>query len=227
VTAASTTPEREAVLRRLVALVLGVAVGHPVRVAIDGPDAAGKSTLAAELVERIARRGRQAVGLSADDFANPRSIRYRQGRDSPAGYEQDTLDVEALRARLLLPAGPGGDRAVRLRWWDVDADAPAVSPAVELAPDAVLVVDGVFLGRSELAGAFDLRIFVAVEPAECLRRALARDVPRLGPADEVEARYRARYLPAQVAYAARDAAGTADAVVRNDDPDRPILRMRG
>ena len=51
--------------------------------------------------------------------------------------------------------------------------------------------------RAELQGCWDLKIFVQVGPEESLRRALDRDVELFGSPEEVERRYRTRYLPGQ------------------------------
>lgn len=56
-----------------------------VRVAVDGVDAAGKTTFADELAESIRSRGRPVVRVSADDFPIVRRVRHRRGRDSPRG----------------------------------------------------------------------------------------------------------------------------------------------
>lgn len=91
----------------------------------------------------------------------------------------------------------------------------------------MLLLDGVFLCRPELGSAWDLRIFVSVEPAETLRRALIRDAELLGSRDDVDGLYRERYLAGQRLYLTecKPLAG-ADAVVLNDEPDRPVLRER-
>jgi hypothetical protein len=52
--------------------------------------------------------------------------------------------------------------------------------------DAVLLFDGACLRRPALHASRDLRIFVAVDFAEVLRRALERDLHAFGSADEVE-----------------------------------------
>ena len=67
------------------------------RVAIDGVDAAGKSTLAGELASRLP----EAIRLSADDFLRPPEERYRQGRSSPVGYYEDSFDHSRLRRAVL------------------------------------------------------------------------------------------------------------------------------
>ena len=91
--------------------------------------------------------------------------------------------------------------------------------------DAIVIVDGVFLLRGELESAWDFTVFVSVTPDETLRRALVRRCASFGSTEEVERRYRERYLPAQALYLTevrpRDRAAV---VVENEDPSRPVLR---
>lgn len=75
--------ERDAVLRRLADLIASRRPGETLRVAIDGPDAAGKTTLASELVPLVEARGRPVARASVDGFLRPAEERYRLGRDSP------------------------------------------------------------------------------------------------------------------------------------------------
>jgi uridine kinase len=215
---------RAELLGRLADAIERVRRPHPVRVAVDGPDAAGKTTLADELAEVLGGRGRRVVRASIDGFHRPRAARYRLGPDSPEGYYLDSFDLEALRASLLEPLGPGGSRVYRSAVFDHRADGP-LAELPEVAPDdAVLVLDGVFLLRPELVDDWDLRIVVSVTPEESLSRARVRDAPLVGSAAEIERRYRTRYLPGQRLYdsVARPTA-VADLVVLNDDPARPRL----
>ena len=73
----------------------------PARVAVDGVDAAGKTTLADEL----ARLRPEAERLSADDFLRPPEERYRRGRESPVGYFEDSFDHDPLRRAVLAANG--------------------------------------------------------------------------------------------------------------------------
>jgi len=66
---------------------------RPARVAVDGVDAAGKTTLADALAARVPG----AACISADDFLRPAEERYRQGRESPQGYYDDSFDHGRLR----------------------------------------------------------------------------------------------------------------------------------
>ena len=101
-------------------------------------------------------------------------------------------------------------------------------PPETASSDAVLLFDGVFLQRRELRSELDLCVFVAVSFDETLRRALDRDVGLLGSREEVERRYRDRYVPGQLLYFAEVAPRElADVVVRNDDPAAPVLERVG
>lgn len=218
---------RAELLRRLVDLIDAVEIAHPTRVAIDGPDAAGKTTLADELAVALREVGRDVIRASGDGFHRPRAERYRSGPDSPRGYYSDSFDYEALRASLLEPLGPGGSREYRPAVFDCNDDKPLASNSA-LAPErAVLLVDGVFLLRPELRDAWDVSIFVSASFGETLRRARRRDRVSFGSVDEVERRYRVRYIPGQELYfgEARPELA-ADAVVVNDDPAAPRLRVR-
>lgn len=220
------TPERSRCLESLARLILRVDRSHPVRVAIDGPDAAGKTTLADELAALIERSGRPVIRASLDGFHRPRVKRMVRGPESPEGYFLDSFDYPALRAALLDPLGPGGSLEFRRRVFDFRTDEPAAAPT-EVAPaNAVLVFDGVFLLRRELIDLWDFSIFVAVPFSETQRRAAARDVALFGSEEAVLHRYAVRYVPGQqLYYGQAHPQEKTDVLVDNEDPDRPRLRL--
>jgi uridine kinase len=88
-------PGVDELAQRLAALPL------PARVGVDGVDAAGKTTLADALAARLP----DAERLSADDFHRPPEERYRQGRESPVGYYEDSFDHPRLRQAVLAAEG--------------------------------------------------------------------------------------------------------------------------
>ena len=218
---------RDELLSRLAEAVGSVTVAHPTRVAIDGPPAAGKTTLADELAVVLRAQGRDVIRATIEDFLTPRSQRYRRGEDSAEGCYHDSFDFGALHRALLDPLGPGGDRRYRQAVYDKATDA-ALSEPVRTAPEgAVLLFDGVFLLRQELADRWDLRIFVSVPFEKTLDRARTRDQTPSKSAAEVERRYRSRYMPSQQFYfdTARPAEH-ADIIVHNDDPRQPAWEAR-
>ena len=218
------TPERERCLAILARRILEIRRPHPVRVAIDGPDAAGKTVLADELAGLLERSGRPVIRASIDGFHRPRAQRLVRGPESPEGYFFDSFDYPALRATLLDPLGPDGDRTFRRRVFDFRLDEPVDADEEAADARAILVFDGVFLLRRELADHWDFSIFVAVPFAETVRRAVERDVTLFGSEDETRHRYETRYVPGQQLYYARERPQRkADVILDNADPANPRL----
>ena len=196
---------------------------HPLRVAIDGPDLAGKTTLGDELAGLLAGK-RPVIRAGIDGFHNPRELRYRRGPDSPEGYFLDSFDYEAVRTLLLEPLGPGGSRRYRRALFDYRTDEEVAAPEEEASPDAVLLFDGVFLLRHELRPFWDFSIFVQADFDEVVRRAEKRDAEAMRGAEAVRERYSSRYIPGQELYFSRCAPQeAADVVIDNTDVSDPTL----
>jgi uridine kinase len=217
---------RDELLGRLTEAVGSVTLAHPTRVAIDGPPAAGKTTLADELAVVLRAQGRDVIRATIDDFLFPRAQRYPRGEYSAEGCYFDTHDYDALNRVLLDPLGPGGDRRFRSAVYDRTADA-VLSPPVTTAPaDAVLLFDGVFLMRPELIGRWDLRIFVSTALEKTVDRAVIRE-RQVSSRAAVERRWRERYIPSQEFYVDRvRPADHVDIVVHNDEPGMPVWETR-
>jgi uridine kinase len=162
---------------------------HPARVAIDGVDASGKTTLADELVGPVESRGRTVLRASIDHFHRPSADRYRRGRGSPEGYFRDSFDHESLERRLLVPLGPGGSRRIRRRAFDHRSNRPVDAPEEEAPADAVLLFDGIFLHRPELVGHWELSIFLRCPFEVSVARAATRDGGCADPGDPSNRRY--------------------------------------
>lgn len=217
---------REECLSRIAERIAGVQVDRPVRVAVDGPDAAGKTSLADELATLMRAAGTEVIRASVDGFHRPRAERYARGSESPEGYYRDSFNYKELLASLLVPLGPDGSRVYRVACFDLDADSPVEPDPVVAAEDAVLLFDGVFLLRPELRAAWDLSVFVTADFDEILQRGRRRDARVFGSPAAAESRYRARYIPGQQMYFAEARPeDTADIVVRNDRPATPLLRL--
>lgn len=215
--------ERGELLEFLVRLLLELERPHPLRVAIDGPDGAGKTTLGDELAAVLAGK-RPVVRAGIDGFHNPRADRLRRGADSPEGYFLDSFDYEALRTRLLEPLGPGGSRRYRRACFDYRTDEKVELPEEEASPDAILLFDGVFLLRPELRPFWDFSLFVQADFDEIVRRAEARDSELMGGVEAVRERYRLRYIPGQELYFSRCAPQeNAEVVIDNTDASDPKL----
>lgn len=200
---------------------------YPTRVAIDGPPAAGKTSLADEVSVVLRAEGREVVRATIEGFLFPRARRYRQGIDSPVGCYEDSFDFATLHRVLLDPLGPDGDRRFQVAAYDRDKDTPSSPPVRTAGPDAVLLFDGVFLLRPELNDAWDVRVFVSASFDETLARARTRDLASLGSTARVEERFRVRYQPSQQRYAdSIRPVELADVVVHNDDPQHAGWTVR-
>ena len=217
---------RTDVLGRLAGAVGSIAVAHPTRVAIDGPPAAGKTTIADELAVVLRAQGRAVVRATIDDFLFPRAQRYSRGEFSAEGCYFDTHDNDALNRVLLDPLGPGGDRRFHHAVYDRTTDTALSSPVTTAPADAVLLFDGVFLMRPELIERWDLRIFVSTALEKTVDRAVVRE-REVSSQAEVERRWRERYIPSQqLYYATVHPTDHADVIVHNDDPHRPVWQIR-
>ena len=218
--------ERGELLELLGGLLLEREPPHPLRVAIDGPDGAGKTMLGDELAEQLSGK-RPVIRAGIDGFHNPRAYRLRRGADSPEGYFLDSFDYEALRTLLLEPLGPGGSRRYRRACFDYRVDEKVEAPEEEASPDSLLLVDGVFLLCPELRKFWDFSIFVDADFEEIIRRAEARDRELMGGVEAVRERYRTRYVPGQKLYFSRCAPQEiADLVINNTNVADPSVIRR-
>jgi uridine kinase len=218
---------RGELLGRLAEAIESATTTHPLRVAVDGPPAAGKTTLADELALLLRTRDREVIRASIEGFLLPRSERYRRGEHSHEGCYHDSFDYDALRRVLLDPLGPNGERRYQHAVYDKRTDTARSQPVTTAPADAVLLFDGVFLLRPELIDRWDLRIFVSAAFERTVDRARIRDQALYGSTGEVEQRWRNRYIPAQQLYfATARPTDHADIIVHNDEPQRPAWEVR-
>jgi uridine kinase len=218
---------RGELLGRLAEAIESVTTTHPLRVAVDGPPAAGKTMLADELAFLLRTRDREVIRASIEGFLLPRSQRYRRGEHSHEGCYHDSFDYDELRRVLLDPLGPNGERRYQHAVYDKRTDTALSQPVTTAPADAVLLFDGVFLLRPELIDRWDLRIFVSAAFERTVDRARIRDQALYGSTAEVEQRWRNRYIPAQQLYfATARPTDHADIIVYNDEPQRPAWEVR-
>ena len=157
------TPARDAVIGALGAAVLGASQAtrdRVLRVAVDGIDGAGKSTLADELARWLQALGVGVIRSTIDSFHNPRSVRWARGEGSPVGFYRDSHDLDALDRLLLRPLSEIPPGTYVAAAFDEPTDTTVPPVAHEAHPGEVLVFDGIFLQRPELRDAWDLTIFV-------------------------------------------------------------------
>lgn len=130
-------------------------------VALEGMSAAGKTTLAAELA--------QAYGGNVyhmDDFCFPAHQRPDDWRQAPGGH----MDLERFRREVLEPLCR--KEAVAYRPYSCREGAFGAERLIR--PKSLEIVEGAYATHPRLAAAYDLAVFVQVDPEEQRRRILAR-----------------------------------------------------
>jgi uridine kinase len=142
-----------------------VAQRRPFCVALDGRSCAGKSTLASRLADVMS-----ATLLDGDGFfAGGVAIRG----DLPEQRARDCIDWRRQRAVLeALRAG----RAASYRAFDWEAfDGSSRREPTVVEPRSVVIVEGVYAARPELADLLDLRVLLRVQDDVRRARLLARE----------------------------------------------------
>ncbi|GAB1330292.1 nucleoside/nucleotide kinase family protein [Streptomyces sp. NPDC093260] len=178
------------------------------RVAFDGAPAARPGDLAGRVAEALRPLGRPSLVVDAASFLRPASLRLEHGRRDVDSYYDGWLDTGALWREVFGPLEPGGDGRVLPDLRDPVTDRATRSAYVPLPPGGVLLLHGPLLLRHWFP--FDLSVHLLLSPG-----ALRRRTP--------EAEHWT--LPAFARYEAEtDPAGTADVLVRADDPRHPAWR---
>lgn len=204
-----------------------VKLSHPVRVAIDGRTASGKTTLANELANALNISGRTVIRTSVDGFHRPRAERYAKGRYSSEGYYRDARDLKAVQRLLLVPLGPHGDLQYRTASFDLERDEPIDQAPLLAEPDSILIVDGTFPQRHELSPHWDFVVFVEVSADVAANRGIARDSLTAEGAAVAARLYRERYLPAFEMYEAEcEPIQNAGVIFKNEVLEQPELLTR-
>jgi len=222
--------DRSDALLEIASVIAEIPLLHPIRVAIDGRDGAGKTTLADELVRPVRSLGREVIRASVDGFHNPREIRYEKGSASSEGFFRDSYNYDALRDLLIDPLGPSGSLNYRTTAFDWRTDSPSFSPLKHASENAIVLFDGIFLLRPELIDLWDFKIFTDVTVEIGMARCAARD----GSSPDPMAKANRRYVEGQKLYFAEcNPKSAAHVIVDNNDTERPFLtwnsalRLRG
>lgn len=133
--------------------------------AVDGAGGSGKTTLATAVAARLDG----AVVVHVADFYRPMPEREREQLDAERGYQR-YFDWERLRDQVLIPLR--ADRAARYQLYDWSTGR--LGAWREVAADGVVIVEGVYSARPELAPYYDLTAYVDTPRDVCLRRVRAR-----------------------------------------------------
>lgn len=215
-------PGRATVLRMVADRISAIDTGR-VRVAIDGRTAAGKTSFGHEVAKVLCEDGRDVFRASLDDFKRPWAERHLYDRFTGEGYYRNAYDNEAVRRLLLEPAAPDGDGVVALCSIDPITQIRHDGTTVQMPADGVLIVDGLFTLRPELAAFWECRVWIDVQSELSVDRGVARDAHRDG-LEEAAMLHRDRYGKALTLYLAEaDPMAQAQVVIDNTDFANPVV----
>jgi uridine kinase len=165
----------------LAAIDCRTARAEPVRVALDGPCASGKSTVGQALAQRYG-----CPLLHMDDFFLRPDMRTPRRLSQPGGNG----DYERFQREVLSPLCQG--EPVCYRPWDCHTGS--FRPTQWIQPSALTVVEGVYSLRPDQREAFHVRVWVQASWETRKARLLAR----CGPVGL--ARFEAMWSPLEEAY---------------------------
>ncbi|MDD0818513.1 hypothetical protein [Bacillus cereus] len=215
---------RKQCIKEIANHILMINLTYPTKVGVSGITASGKTTFANELAEEIKKRGLPVTRASIDDFHNPRLIRYAQGKESAKGYYEDAHDYTAFKERLLKPLGPNGNLQYETISHNLITDIPVYNTPIFAQPNMVLIVDGTFLFKKDVAHLFDYKIFVDTDFELARKRGAKRETEAFGSYKEAEKMFLNRYHAACKMYIEEhNPKDCADVVFRNSDLAKPEL----
>jgi uridine kinase len=153
-------------VERIAQAVTGRKRGGFALVSVDGPGGSGKSTLAAELALSLGRTAPVTV-VAGDDFYRPMPAGERLLLSPEDGYHR-YFDWQRLRDQVLIPLTSG--TAAQYQRYDWPAGALAAGGPHHVPRSGVVLVEGVYTARPELAGYYDLAVWVDTPRETCLHR---------------------------------------------------------
>ncbi|MBF4461933.1 MULTISPECIES: hypothetical protein [unclassified Rathayibacter] len=144
-----------------------------VRVGIDGDDPEVTGAFALDLAAALQRAGHPAMVAHLLDFQRPRAERDDPEVAAEARAYRLRYDEELLRRVLLDPFTLGGSTGFVLAGFDAARDEPRQARWRTAGRDAILLVDGEFVLRPELRGAWhtSIRLDSQEPPLDALYRA--------------------------------------------------------
>lgn len=216
--------KRKDILEELANIINQIELPHPVRVAIDGGGAAGKTTFADELVEPLEKLGRTVIRSTIDGFHNPPEIRRRQGKFSPKGYYEDSYDYPQLTKYLLDPLGPNGNLEYKESVYNFRINQPTYVETKTAPKNSILIFEGIFLFNEYLFPYWDYKLFIDASFETTMQRAIVRDNELFGGTNNVIKLYKKRYIPGQEMYLSLNKPlDVSDIVLNNNDYENPVL----
>ena len=104
----------------------------------------------------------------------------------------------------------------------MDSDNYSIHKEYSIDKDTVVILEGVFLFRKELASYVDYKVFLDISFEECKKRVKARDIKRFG--KEIMEKYDKKYIPMQKKYLVEYPSNKwADIIINNSNWEFPRI----
>jgi phosphoglycolate phosphatase len=190
----------------------------PFVIGINGIDGAGKTLFARGLEAYLKNKNLPTQLIQLDDFHNPKSIRYA-GKDQPDNYYNRSFNIGLIIDKLLAPLYKKKRLSLKLKTLNWQTDKYNNERKYNINQDSIVIFEGVFLFRKELALYIDLKVFLDIPLKESKKRATIRD-------PEANLRkYDTKYLPAQKKYL-KDypPSKVADIIIDNTNWENPKFK---
>jgi len=190
----------------------------PFVIGINGIDGSGKTTFSEALKSYLKSKDLPTQLIQLDDFHNPRAIRYA-GNDQPDNYFNKSFNIDLVIEKLLMPIQKKKSLSLKLKTLDWRTDKYDNERKYDIKPNIIVIFEGVFIFRKELATYIDLKVFLDIPFKESKQRAIVRD-----PEADLK-KYDTKYLPAQAKYLKEyPPSKVADIVIDNTNYAYPTLK---
>ena len=126
-------------IRELASFIVNAKMEFPLRVGIDGIDAAGKTFLADKIANQLNILDVPVIRASIDGFHHPQHIRYQKGSYSPEGYYDDSFNYDQLISNVLAPLDPQGNRVCRLTVFDFQSETEISGEEIKVSDSHILI----------------------------------------------------------------------------------------
>lgn len=190
-------------------------------VGINGIDCSGKTIFTEALAAFLIAEKHAVEIISLDDFHNPRRIR-NSGKDPVESYYDRGFDFRTLVESILSPVKEKQEYSISLTLLDLHTDRYEIHKSYSFDKNTIVLLEGVYLFRRELAPYIDYKIFLDIPLEESRRRAAVRDVPIFG--EEILSKYDEKYIPLQSRYLQEyPPFDVADLIIDNSNWEYPVI----
>lgn len=167
-------------------------------VGIDGLGGSGKSTISEVIKDMLTEEGINTILLHIDDFIHPRTVRYNENFEEWECYSYLQWRYDYLIKEVIKPVKKGRSVSGEIEIYDKNKDSYFMQK-IDIPLGSVIIIEGIFLQRKELAGIFDYMVYIDVSEQERLERVIKRD-KYIGNESQIKKKYESRYFPAERNY---------------------------